>query len=302
MEVPSPPMSTSADQMMPRGGSGPVTVVGSVNLDLIAHADRLPRPGETVTEASFAVAPGGKGANQALAARRMGADVRLVAMVGDDANAEPALELLRSGGVDLSAVSTAVGSATGVALIVVGNTGENQIVVAPGANRLLDPGAVDVSGSAAVICQLEIPLDAVEASAERCEGFFCLNAAPVRDVPDEVLQRCDLLVVNEIEFESLESRLGLVRGLVAVTEGSAGARLLRRGEQVARAAPPAVEVVDTVGAGDTFVAAFVVSHVEGRTPRECLERAVVAGALATTRRGAQPSLPTRAEVESVLFV
>ncbi len=292
-------MSTSADQMMPRGGSGPVTVVGSVNLDLIAHADRLPRPGETVTEASFAVAPGGKGANQALAARRMGADVRLVAMVGDDANAEPALELLRSGGVDLSAVSTAVGSATGVALIVVGNTGENQIVVAPGANRLLDPGAVDVSGSAAVICQLEIPLDAVEAAAERCEGFFCLNAAPVRGVPDEILARCDLVVVNEIEFETMEDRLHLVRGLVALTRGAAGATLLHRGAEVAAAVPPEVRVVDTVGAGDTFVAAFVVSHIEGRSPGECLERAVVAGALATTRRGAQTSLPTRGDVDAL---
>ncbi len=268
-----------------------VVVVGSVNLDLIAHATRLPRPGETVTDARFTVAPGGKGANQALAARRLGADVRLIARVGADANAGLALELLSAGGVDLTGVDQVEDEATGVALIVVDERGENQIVVAPGANRLLAPGAVDVDGAGAVVCQLEIPSAVVERAAQACTGIFCLNAAPVRPVPDAVLRRCDVLVVNQVEFDQLRPKLELVRGLVALTLGSEGAVLLRGGEEVARATPPVVDVVDTVGAGDTFVAAFVVGLLEGRSEQAALRRAVIAGALATTRRGAQPSLP-----------
>jgi ribokinase len=253
-----------------------VTVIGSINLDLVASAPRLPVPGETVTDAILGTHPGGKGANQALAAGRMGANVSLIGRVGSDANADQALALLREGGVDL------------------------EIVVAPGANRLIVPEDVQITDPDAVICQLEIPLEVVIMAARRTTGLFCLNAAPVRPLPDELIEQTDLLVVNEIEAEQLGDRIHQTGGLVAITLGRAGARLHREGREVASATPPTVDVVDTVGAGDTFVGAIVASLVAGHTEAESLQRAVIAGALATTVRGAQPSAPTLAMVEDLL--
>jgi ribokinase len=276
-----------------------VTVVGSVNLDLTAHAARLPVAGETITGAVLTRAPGGKGANQALAARRLGADVTLLACVGDDSTADEALRLLRAEGVDLSGLSVVAGKPTGVALIVVAADGENQIVVAPGANHHFRPEDIHLPEADAVMCQLEVPFEVVERVAATAAGFFCLNAAPVRPMSDSVLARCDLLVVNEVEHRAFESQLHLVRGYVALTLGSQGAVLERGGQVVARAVPPRVEVVDSVGAGDCFVAALVVSILEGRDPTDALQRAVDAGALATTGKGAQPPMPTAAAVDQV---
>ena len=165
-----------------------ITVIGSVNLDMVASAPRLPVPGETVTDAVLSTHPGGKGANQALAARRMGADVSMIGRVGSDPNAVMALALLRDGGVDLDGVRVDDTAVTGVAMVVVDADGENQIVVAPGANRMLTAEDVRVGEAGAVICQLEIPLEAVVEAGRQTTGLFCLNAAPVRPLPNELIE------------------------------------------------------------------------------------------------------------------
>ena len=269
-----------------------IAVVGSINLDLVARCERLPRPGETLTDATFERVPGGKGANQALAAARLGASVSLVGAVGRDPYAAEALALLEEGGVRLDV--DRVEEPTGVALIVVAEDGENQIVVAPGAN-----GTVEVpSGlgeSDAVLCQLEIPIDTVVKAARRA-SFFCLNAAPARPVPDSLLAEVDLLVVNRYELEGI----GRFDGFVALTLGAEGAVLMEGEQEVARAAPPAIEAVDGTGAGDAFTACLLVSLLEGRERGEALVRACAAGALAASRPGAQPSLPTAGEVDGIL--
>ena len=264
-----------------------IAVVGSVNLDLVARCERLPRPGETVTGASFARVPGGKGANQALAAARLGAEVTLVGAVGSDPFAEEALASLVAAGVELHLQH--VDAPTGVALIVVDAEGENEIVVAPGANLQLS--GFELPEADAVVCQLEIPDEAVIAAWEQASGMFCLNAAPARPVQVDA----DLTVVNRYELETLGRR----DGLVALTLGAEGAVLLEDGEEVAKAASPTVDAVDGTGAGDAFTACLVVSLVEGRRPEDALRRACVAGALAASRLGAQTSLPTAAEVDAL---
>lgn len=270
-----------------------IAVVGSVNLDLVARTERLPRPGETVTGASFDRVPGGKGANQAVAAARLGAEVRFVGMVAVDDLADEALAGLEEAGVDTSAVGwvSEPGMHTGVALIFVDGVGENEIVVAPGANAYLSPADIDVADADAVIAQLEIPDAAVYAAAQQAR-FFCLNAAPARPFDAEP----DLLVVNRLEHEVTGDR----GKLTAVTLGAEGAVLVEQGEEVARAQPPSVRVVDGTAAGDAFTACLVVSLIEGRDREESLRRACAAGALTASRRGAQPSLPTAAEVDEIL--
>jgi ribokinase len=270
--------------------SARIVVVGSANLDLVGRCKRLPRPGETITGATFDRVSGGKGANQAVAAARLGADVRFIGKVGSDGFADEALAGLIEAGVDVSGVGQADAS-TGVALILVDEQGENQIVVAPGANAELTAADVDARGADAVLAQLEIPDEAVEAAADQA-GFFCLNAAPARPFDVEP----DLLVVNELERQALGGR----GRLVAVTLGAEGAILIENGTEVARAEPPPVRAVDTTAAGDAFTACLVVSLVEGRPRDEALARACAAGALAASRPGAQSSLPTAAEVERVL--
>jgi ribokinase len=264
-----------------------LTVVGSANLDLVARVERLPRPGETVSDAEFFTAPGGKGANQAVAAARLGARVRFVGAVGRDSFADEALAGLRESGCELDV--TAVGAPTGVAVIYVDASGENTIVVAPGANGLVEP----VEPEGPVLCQLEIPLGAVESAAKR-SSFFCLNAAPARSVPAELVRRSDLVVVNRYELEALSEP----PRLAALTLGAEGAVLLEHGEEVARAQPPRVEAVDGTGAGDAFTACLVVSLLEERPREQALARACKAGALAASRPGAQPSLPTAEEVDA----
>jgi ribokinase len=268
-----------------------LTVVGSVNLDLVARCERLPRPGETVTDATFERHPGGKGANQAVAAARLGARVRFAGCVGRDAHADAALAGLRDAGAELELA--AADDPTGVALILVDAEGENQIVVAPGANRRVT--APEIAPDEAVLCQLEIPVETVAACAVRA-AWFCLNAAPAQPVPDEVLERADLVVANRYELDAL----GRTPRLVALTLGAEGALLLDHGDEVARARPPRVDAVDGTAAGDAFTACLVVSLLEGRDRADALRRACAAGALAASRRGAQPSLPTRAEVDAIL--
>ena len=281
-------------------GSPSIAVVGSVNIDLVATGPRLPRPGETITGAMFAQHPGGKGGNQALAARRLGVEVALIARVGNDPYAEAALVLLRQAGVDLRRVRVDATAPTGIALIAVDAAGENQIMVASGANARMVPADLGVLDFDAVICQLEIPIDTVEAAAESTPGFFCVNVAPAAQLSSSLLARTDLLVVNELEWGALGHGLDACPGLVAVTHGSAGATLLRRGRPIATATPPTVTAIDTIGAGDAFVAALVVGLVAGMAEGRALAWACAAGALATTRRGAQPSLPDRPSVDAAL--
>jgi ribokinase len=277
-----------------------ITVVGSVNLDFVATAATLPAPGETVTGATLARHPGGKGANQALAAQRLGADVRLVARVGPDSLADEALCLLWAEGVVLSACAVDEAAATGVALIAVAAGGENQIVVAPGANAAFTPQRLVHAPQGALICQLELPLATVAKAVAEADGFVCLNLAPAAPMPAETLARADLIVVNETEAAFYGPALDGLPGLVAVTWGAKGAALYRAGLQIAVAAPPPVTALDTTGAGDAFVAALTLALLEGQAPETALRFACAAGALAATRPGAQPSLPTRAEVDACL--
>ena len=268
-----------------------LTVVGSVNLDLVARTERLPRPGETVTGAAFTRVPGGKGANQAVAAARLGADVVMIACVGDDEFHRAAVVELQRAGVDMSRFKV-VETATGVALITVDGDGENVIVVAPGANADLQPDDVELPDCDGVLCQLEIPLETVSHVARTAPGEFFLNAAPaLAPAP-----AADVTIVNRYELEVLTHR----DGVIAVTLGAEGALLMEDGEEVARAAPPKVDAVDGTAAGDAFTACFVVSLLEGRNREEALRRACIAGALAASRFGAQTSLPTAEEVDALL--
>jgi ribokinase len=263
-----------------------ITVVGSVNLDLVAQVERLPRPGETVTDAVFRRVPGGKGANQAVACARLGAEVTLVCSVGDDPFADEALPQEERLTVDAARVA----APTGVAVILVDAEGENQIAVAPGANA--EVRSFELTAADAVLTQLELPDAAVIAAWEQASGLFCLNAAPARPIEVDA----DLTVVNRYELEVLKRR----DGLVALTLGAEGAVLLQEGEEIARAEPPSVKAVDGTAAGDAFTACLLVSLLEGREHEEALRRACAAGALAASRFGAQPSLPTAAEVDEIL--
>jgi ribokinase len=270
-----------------------IVVVGSVNLDLVARVPRLPEPGETLAAHELRRVPGGKGANQALAARRLGAEVALIAAVGSDPAADEALALLRADGVDLSGVTAHAELPTGHALVTVDDGGETTIVIVAGANDVVATG--ELGHADAVLTVLEVPDLVVAAAAARATGMFVLNAAPARPVAPEVLERADLVVVNRAEFAELE---GLdAAAAVAVTLGGEGAELRRGGAVVARATPPPTTVVDGTGAGDCFTAALTVALLDGVSDEDALRYACAAGALAVSRPGAQPALPWAAELE-----
>jgi ribokinase len=261
-----------------------LTVVGSINLDLVARVERLPRAGETLSGATLDRIPGGKGANQAVAAARLGAEVRMVGAVGRDTLAADALAGLDGAGVDLAIRE--VDEPTGIAIILVADDGENQIVVVPGANAAVR----GFSSPGNVLCQLEIPDTALQ-EARAQAGWLCVNAAPARPLVVDA----DLVVANRYEAELIGEQ-----PLLALTLGEEGAVLVERGAEVARAAPPRVNAVDGTAAGDAFTASLVVSLLEGRDREEALRRACAAGAVAASRFGAQPSLPTADEVDAIL--
>ena len=261
-----------------------LTVVGSINLDLVAKVERLPRSGETVSGLTFERIPGGKGANQAVAAARLGARVRMVGCVGRDFAAEEALSGLREAGVELDVRE--VDAPTGIAVILVAADGDNQIVVVAGANGQV----AGFSASGHVLCQLEIP-DAALQEARAQADWLCVNAAPARPL----VMDADLVVANRYEADVVGTQ-----PLLALTLGEEGAVLLENGEEVTRARPPHVDAVDGTAAGDAFTACLVVSLLEGRDREEALRRACAAGALAASRFGAQPSLPTAEEVDGIL--
>jgi ribokinase len=289
-----------------------VVVVGSINLDLVVTTDRLPSPGETIPGSDFQRFGGGKGANQALAAARMGADVTLVAKIGDDESGEALVRDLERAGVNVSRIGRAAGP-TGTAVITVDAEGHNTIVVVPGANAGLSPADVEaarelIEASDALVVQLEVPIETVVAAAEvahRAGVAVFLNPSPVRPLPDALFADLTYLVVNETELAVLTdgySDLGrlFARGVrqIVLTLGEEGARLIDA--DGSHEIPSfRVESIDTTAAGDAFLGALVATLGE-RGVEAALRAASAAGALATTRMGAQPSLPTRQEVDDFL--
>ncbi len=297
-----------------------VAVLGSFNMDLVMRATRLPRPGETL-QGDFAMHLGGKGFNQAVAASRLGADVAIVGRVGDDEFGRRFLAALDDQGIDRRAVIIDADAGTGVASIVVDGDGENAILQSPRANRALAPDDIEAvslpaDGGVAML-QLETSMPAAIAFARRARSAgltTLLNPAPAAPVPNELLELADVVVPNLIEARtitgvdgvSVDAAFAMAEALLrrgprtaAVTLGRDGAVIL---DDTMRLHVPAfaVPTVDTVGAGDTFCAALAVALAEQRSLDDAARFACAAGALATTRDGAEPSLPRRTEVESLL--
>lgn len=292
-------------------GAVGVVVLGGLNTDLVVEVGRLPRPGETVIGGDVRRLAGGKAANQAVAARRLGARVALVGAVGDDDLGAELRRGLSGEGVDVRAVRTIPGRASGVALIVVQAGGENTITVAPGANGEL--GVDDAFATAdalrsadALLLQLEVPAAAslAAASAARAAGkLVVLNAAPLSDpVPAEtlaLLAASDVVVANEEEAAALAPLAAATCARLVVTLGAQGARWTDGGATGSCAAF-VVDSVDAVGAGDTFTAALAVALAGGAPLPDAVRCGCAAGALATLQRGAQPAMPTGAEVDHLL--
>ncbi len=290
-----------------------VAVVGSINMDLVVSAPRLPQPGETILGTDFQRFGGGKGANQALAAARMGAAVTLIGKVGtDEAGRALVGDLLRAG-VEIGHIGRADGP-TGTAIITVDAGGTNTIVVVAAANALLTPADVEaaqevIAGSTAVLAQLEVPMETVIAAAisARAAGVpFFLNPSPMQPLPDALLDDLAFLVVNETELAMLTDGTGdpsqlLAKGVqrIVLTLGEQGARLIDA-DGAQNVAPYRVPSVDTTAAGDAFLGALAATYAE-RGLALALAMASAAGALATTKMGAQSSLPTLPEVEAFLL-
>lgn len=304
--------------MIARHASGPrpgnVVVVGSANVDLVVDVPRHPGGGETILGGDLRRSPGGKGANQAVAAARAGgADTSFVGALGHDESGELLLASLDGAGVRTDLVEH-VEAPTGTALITVSPDGENAIVVAPGANshvRIGSAQAERLGAADVVLAQLEIPLDVVLAAAavRRPGAVLALNAAPSRDLPDEMWAVLDLLVVNEHEALDLAGaaaaddaveRLAAILlervPAVVVTLGGAGCLVAQRGADPVRVAAPRVDAVDTTGAGDTFCGVLAAALAGGSTLVDAARTASFAGALAVTRPGAQDAVPTADEV------
>jgi len=295
-----------------------IAVVGSSNTDMVVQAARIPAPGETILGGRFVMAAGGKGANQAVAAARLGAEVTFVARVGDDSFGRASLANFEREGINAAFVTVDPTEASGVALILVDEKGENSIAVAPGANSRLSPDDVLRARSAieqadALLLQLEVPLETVQAAAELADGAgvrVILNPAPARSLPERLLRCVDVLTPNETEAELLtgiracdeESRsraAGELRRIgvetIIITLGASGAFVsTRHGEEYI----PTVKIrpVDTTAAGDCFNGALAVALAEGREMSAAVRFANLGGAFAATRAGAQPSLPTSAEL------
>lgn len=283
-----------------------IAVVGSANVDLFCRVPRLPSPGETVTGGTYDQAAGGKGANQAVAAARLGAQVSFIARVGNDDHGHGAVAGYQREGIDTAGITHDPAAATGVALILVEDGGENLIAVAPGANHTLDAALVAAHRGAleaadALLLQLETPPAAVLAAATLAHEAgtrVILNPAPMpaEGLDSALLALVDVLILNQHEAAALGGLDELPVSLVVLTRGAAGAVVYGEGEPVAVPAPR-VEAVDAVGAGDAFCGALAVALAEGRSAVEAAGWACCAGALAATRPGAQPSLPTRDEVD-----
>ena len=296
-----------------------VLIVGSANVDYTVALPRLPEPGETVSDGTLLVNHGGKGANQAVAARRLGADVRLIACVGDDAAGRDVRSALASEGIGVDGMVSTTAAATGTALVSVDTRGRNQVSVAPGANRTLSVEQVqarmeDFAWAQVIICQLETPLATVRwalGEARRRGVIAIVNPAPVPATPLDFFSLVDYLTPNAGEAARLSGAAAndaalaaerlVSRGVrtVVVTLGDSGALAWHEGRGL-RVPGFAVNAVDTTAAGDAFNGALAVAVAESRALHESVRFANAAGALACTRRGAQPSLPFRGDVEALL--
>lgn len=293
-----------------------VLVVGSANADLTVALDRLPEQGETVSEGTLVVARGGKGANQAVAARRLGADVRLIACVGDDASGRDVRAGLTAEGIGVGGIATTIGVATGTALIFVDRAGRNQIGVAPGANRTLAPAhlharAEDFAWAEIVVISCEIPLECVTAAlalARQQRATTVLNPAPVPRAPLDRLDLVDYLTPNAGEAARLSGQARYDAAAAALVERGAGTVVVTLGPNGAyccgragehRVTGVKVEAVDTTAAGDAFNGALAVALAERRDIDSALRFANACAALACTKQGAQPSLPARADVDRI---
>lgn len=307
--------------MVAEGASsgGRVAVVGSANLDLVTVTDTLPRPGETLLATAYSEGPGGKGSNQAHAAARMGAEVSFVGLRGDDGAGRILADALRAEGVDVSPFATTDGP-SGRALVMVDAAGQNSIIVVAGSNAKLSAADIDragraVSGADVVVCQLEVPLAAVQAAQKACTGVFVLNPAPAQVLPPELLAATDVLVVNETEYETvlgtpLPARLSEIAEVasrptspatIVATLGARGAAVCTDAT-VTLISPPKVTVVDSTGAGDTFVGALAAELATGSDVLTAARTAVVAASLSTQRLGATAGMPRRSEVLAHLAV
>ncbi len=287
-----------------------VVVVGSINRDVSVFAPRHPTPGETVLGTTHVTGPGGKGANQAVASAKLGASVTIVGKVGGDAEGREMRRALTAAGVDDSAVGVDDDAPTGLAVITVDTEGQNAIVVSPGAHLGVDPEWVErfhtlVEGAAVCLAQLEVPVEAVLAAARITRGAFVLNAAPARDLPDELWKLIDVLVVNRSELEQLTGSadplgIGEIDGprSVIVTLGADGVVFSQDGA-IYRCPAPQVEVVDTTGAGDAFCGALAAALARGDSLSESVRRAVAVGSGATTGQGAQ-AMPPESELDELV--
>lgn len=295
-----------------------IAVLGSLNMDLVAHVHHLPQPGETIISSRFQTIPGGKGANQAVAAARLGAKVRMIGKVGGDSYGEQLLEGLAEAGIDTEGIERE--GTTGMALINVSDQGENQIVLVPGANNEVTVAYAAhhhgiLTDCDVLLVQLEIPLDTVAyavQTAHRLGKRIILNPAPAQPLPEEMLRCIDTLTPNETELELLtgmpvktlpeieaaaQKLLAKGPGRVIVTLGEKGA-LLARTDGTLHIPACQVAAIDTTAAGDAFTAAFAVAQSRGMADEEAIRFASKAAAIVVTRHGAQPSLPTLEEVEA----
>lgn len=302
----------------------PVVVVGSINMDLVARTQRIPLQGETVSGDDFQVHPGGKGANQAVAIARLGYPVRMIGRLGNDAFATQLRAHLESAGVDVAAIATSPGP-SGVAVIVVSTSGENVIVVTPGANALLMPQDLDANieilrSAGMVLAQLEVPMETVSHLARICtrEGIpLMLDPAPAVQLPDGLLKQVAWLTPNETEAAfyikqvadapHADSSAEIAGRLIAAGAQQVVLKLGSHGSFIASASQAGVRVpsfsvkaIDTTAAGDCFNGAFAVGLMMGKTPVESARFAAAAAAVSVTRAGAQPSMPTLPEVEEML--
>jgi len=296
-----------------------ILVIGSLNADLVVRAPHFPQPGETISGGDLRIIPGGKGANQAVAAARQGASVAMLGRVGQDSFGPFLLESLKSDLVDISHVHLD-GSATGTAIIVVDANGQNSIVLSAGANGKVSPADVDNVSAlrpSLILLQLEIPIPTV-LHAARCArqngSLVILNPAPAQSLPDELISLADFVIPNETELSLLSgievrdtssaekaARVLLDRGArnVIVTLGSKGA-LVISGKQVTQVAAYKVDVVDTTAAGDAFIGGFASAMLRRLEIVDAVKYATACGALAATKFGAQPSLPTKQETEKFI--
>lgn len=296
----------------------PIVIVGSATMDLVSRAPQVPRIGQTVIGTSFETTPGGKGANQAVAAARLGYPVQMVGMVGTDAYGPAILENLARSGVDTAAMEQ-VSGASGLAPIFLAENGENAIIVIPGANDKVDSTFVDrhsalIRSAGMVLCQLEIPIETVSYVLALCAEAgvpVMLDPAPAAPLPDQFWGQVAWFTPNDTEAAFYlnndskpedAAKQFMARGLrgVALKRGGEGAYVAVAGGRAAWVPPFPVEAIDTVGAGDCFNGAFAVALMEGKDPWEAARFASAAAAISVTRKGAQVSMPSRADVEAFL--